>query len=346
MRRFLILFLLLLAAGLVAAPDASNRLVIASWNVENLFDTDDDPDNPGDDDFTPRGWTRWTPERYVLKLNHLAEVIASIHPDILCLVEVENRRVLEDLSRVLREEYRVHLPVILHRDGEDRRGIDVAMLARFAPVSTNWLTPVHQQRDLLFAQFVVDGRPITVCANHWKSWVGPHDENVRIRTCEARAAHAEIRRRLEADPSCALVAAGDFNDNVTSDILTNAALFVLGLPADVAPAPAGALYNLSGLLAPAERGTYYYGKDRVWNSFDSMSVSRAMLAGSGHASGWQVVTNGYGPFVLPQQRDAVGHPLPFHRVRRKDANGILRDNYLPGYSDHFPVRCVLQATAP
>ncbi|NLG00080.1 MAG: endonuclease/exonuclease/phosphatase family protein, partial [Lentisphaerae bacterium] len=48
------------------AQGAAPTLVVASWNVENLFDTEDDPDNEGDDGFTPRGWMRWTPSRYRL----------------------------------------------------------------------------------------------------------------------------------------------------------------------------------------------------------------------------------------------------------------------------------------
>lgn len=325
---------------------ATNRFVLASWNVENLFDPYEDPANPGSKDFTPNGWTRWTPERYAQKLEHLAEIIAAMRPDVLCLVEIENRRVLTDLVRVLHEKQQVEMPVILHREGGDRRGIDVAMLARFAPVATNWLAPVPEQRDLLFARFVVNGRPLTVCLNHWKSWLGDAAENVRIRTAEAQAERNAIERRLKEDPTAALVATGDFNDNVDSEILTHVAGFVLYRPAaDGSLSATGLLYNLSGLLPADRRGTFYYGKDRVWNSFDSISVCRGMLPGSSKPSIWQVMTNSYEVFAQPQQRDADGHPLPFHRVRKKDPDGVVRSAYVTGYSDHFPVRVVLEPGA-
>jgi endonuclease/exonuclease/phosphatase family metal-dependent hydrolase len=328
-----------------AQSPATNQFVLVSWNVENLFDPDPDLSGADDKDFTPRGWARWTPERYALKLAHLAEVIAAMRPDVLCLSEVENRRVLEDLSRVLREQQHYDLPVIIHREGEDRRGIDVAMLARLAPVATNWLTPVPRQRDILMARFEPDGRPLTLCLNHWKSWRGPAAENLRIRTAEARAARAEIVRCLAGNAAGAIAALGDFNDNVDAPSLTREAGFVPWRAAPPPPATNGAavLYNLSGLLGAEARGTYYYGKDRVWNSFDSISVSRGMLPGGASTSVWQVLTNSYGPFVLPRQRDEDGRPLPFHRVRKKDATGTLRDIYYTGYSDHFPVRVVLQA---
>ena len=38
-------------------------LTIVQWNVENLFDTDDDPANPGDDEYLPGSWRRWTRRR-------------------------------------------------------------------------------------------------------------------------------------------------------------------------------------------------------------------------------------------------------------------------------------------
>jgi len=344
MPRIMISLLLFALLFVVRAVAASNQVVVASWNVENLFDPYNDPANPGAVDFTPQGWAHWTPELYALKLDHLSEVIAAMQPDILCLTEIENRRVLEDLVRVLHQKRNYDLPVILHREGGDRRGIDVAMLTRFTPMATNWIAPVPQQRDILTARFVIRGRPLTVCLNHWKSWVGPQDQDLEIRTIEARAAHDEVAQRLAKNPVAAVVALGDFNDNVESSSLTQVAGFALWSPA--APAATNntaLLFNLSGMLAPKTRGTYYYGKDRVWNSFDSMSVSRGMLPDGACTSAWQVVTNSYGPFVLPQQRDKYGHPLAFHRTRRKDEDGVLRDVELTGYSDHFPVRVVLQA---
>jgi len=350
MPRIRIIAILALLSGLrvMAAPTpATNQLVIVSWNVENLFDPYNDPANPGAVDFTPDGWALWTSARYALKLDHLAEMIAAMQPDVLCLTEVENRRVLEDLVCVLHVKCNYDLPVILHREGGDRRGIDVAMLARFAPTATNWIAPVPQQRDILIARFDVQGRPLTVCLNHWKSWLGPKDEDVAIRTIEAHAARAEIVRRLVRNPAAAIVALGDFNDNVDAPTLTKEAGFALWSPAAVAATNGSAvLFNLSGMLPPNKRGTFYYGKDRVWNSFDSMSVSRGMLPGAAQSAAWQVMTNTYGLFALPQQCDRYGHPLGFHRSRKKDENGVYQDTYVTGYSDHFPVRVVLQAVGP
>ena len=50
---------------------------IAFYNVENLFDTIDDP-RIDDNDFLPEAEIPWTTERYEVKLNHLARVIQAL----------------------------------------------------------------------------------------------------------------------------------------------------------------------------------------------------------------------------------------------------------------------------
>jgi endonuclease/exonuclease/phosphatase family metal-dependent hydrolase len=344
--RLLVTLLLLISsawvshAGALPSLAATKRIVVASWNVENLFDPYNDPANPGAVDFTPTGIEQWTPERYALKLSHLAEVIAAMQPDILCLAEIENRRVLADLTRVLREERHFDLPVILHREGGDHRGIDVAMLARWKPVATNWIAPVSGQRDILIARFVIGGRPLTVCANHWKSWLGDTNDDVTIRSIEARAMRREVEKRLSADARAAVIVAGDFNDNVESMVLTNVAAFVPYQPrTNGVPVMLGVLYNLSGLLPPEQRGTFYYSLEKHWNSFDSICVSRGMLPKISRPAPWRVAAEAgaYGVFALPQQCDRKGHPISFHLAHAKDG-----DVYITGYSDHLPVRVVLE----
>lgn len=47
--------LLLALLGSAGKADVSStpELVLLQWNVENFFDWEDDPDNEGDDEFTP-----------------------------------------------------------------------------------------------------------------------------------------------------------------------------------------------------------------------------------------------------------------------------------------------------
>ncbi len=317
-------------------PAEATNLVVATWNVENLFDSADDPDNEGDDEFTPRGGMYWSYPRYMQKLTNLAEVVAAMRPDILCLQEVENRRVLNDLSRVAEAAFGWRMPVIVHREGGDKRGIDVAILSCHEPSRITWSSPVPGMRDQLAATFVIGGRELTVFCIHWKSWSGEEEVNTAIRTKEARHLAKQVRQHLAETPGAAVLAAGDFNDQVESDILVKEAGFVPWPPDPDRPAEA-LLHNLSGLLPPKGRGTYYYSRNKVWNSFDSISVSPAMLPDAAQPAAWQVATNTYALFVSNVQTNASGWPLSYWRALRTQ-KGRLK----VGTSDHFPVRVELR----
>src|SRR5690606_14488059 len=116
---------------------------VAFYNVENLFDTENDPFT-FDDDRTPTGKDIWTPAKYEDKLKKLARVISEIGfettgfpPVILGICEIENLKVLEDLvnePRLLSNNYG-----IIHYDSPDSRGIDVALIYKkniFSPTSS------------------------------------------------------------------------------------------------------------------------------------------------------------------------------------------------------------------
>ena len=116
---------------LYSSPCASAQgdLRICFYNVENLFDTADDPATQ-DDEFTPSGARRWTPRRLRQKLDGLSRVVAAMGegrpPALIGLAEVENDSVLRRWLRsdgMWRSGYRYVMT-----DGLDARGIDVALL--------------------------------------------------------------------------------------------------------------------------------------------------------------------------------------------------------------------------
>ena len=49
---------------------------VMSYNVENLFDTEDNP-NKNDNDFLPTGNRHWTRGRYYHKLKHIEKLICA-----------------------------------------------------------------------------------------------------------------------------------------------------------------------------------------------------------------------------------------------------------------------------
>lgn len=321
-----------LAVAFAAA--AQERLVVASWNVENLFDAEDDPGNKGDDEYTPRGAQRWTKARYEQKLSNLASVIAQMKPDVLCLSEVENRRVLDDLARCLEREQGYALPEVTHREGRDARGIEVAVMSKFKPSSTYWMTWEGTLREILVCDFKVGGKTFTVIANHWRSQLGPKEAGDRARQAEARSVRGFLNGRLSRDPAAAILVTGDFNDEADSEILTKTALFLLDRQQVLDDLGSRALYNLAGGLAKDKRGTHYYARGQKWCVFDSINVTRGMLPEAKPAAPWRVREGSYRVFATPEQRFMkVGAPKPFRRVRNKE----IGDAFVAGYSDHFPV---------
>jgi len=191
--------------------DDPDRIVISIFNVENLFDDADDPYRNDEG----------TPAKPRDRLEKIALAIRKVNADVVALQEVESRGFLERFVEVFLPDmgYR-H---IVHFEGNDQRGIDVAVLSR-APVGE-----VTSRRHLEFAgpdgvtrRFLRDVPAITVMPSdalpfeiwpvHFKSKAGDADGSEPVRLAEA----AEVRRLLDlefaADPAARIIVAGDFND--------------------------------------------------------------------------------------------------------------------------------------
>lgn len=179
-----LLFILLLNFTLSFAQQTNAPLqaVVGFYNLENLFDTVDDPKTI-DEEFLPNGTNNWTDERYAIKLANMSKVIAQFSPDILGVGEIENRNVLEDL--VLHPNIASKRYQIIHFDMTDARGVDVALLYRasvFKPFSIKKLTikipdePDFKTRDILWVKGLCLGDTLHVAVNHWPSRRGGKED--------------------------------------------------------------------------------------------------------------------------------------------------------------------------
>jgi endonuclease/exonuclease/phosphatase family metal-dependent hydrolase len=311
---------------------------VATWNLENLFDADDDPVSTGDDEYLPHSWRRWTPARYAQKLTNAAHVVAALRPDVLCVQEVENRRVLQDLTTLLKTlSPACSLPHISHRDSGDARGIDVGLVSRFPIVRRELHQDIPGMRGALITTLDIDGAPLTVVTCHWKSWVGDAEANVVTRLREALAVRAEVDRLRAADPSSAIVVAGDFNDNHDGHSLQQGLAAYTDRDRVVNDREGRLLYNVLGELPTRDLGSYYYARRKVWNTFDALVIVPGMLAPPDvPGPPWRLAPSGAKPvtvFKRPEMLEADGRPKPFRRVRLKDGT----DSYAEGYSDHLPI---------
>ena len=128
---YLLIFILFSAFVADAQNTGAKSHVIGFYNLENLFDIYDDPAK-NDEQYLPDGQNNWTAEKYAKKVKNMAQVIRAMKDDngcyhtILGVSEIENRLVLEDL--VYDPQIADAGFEIVHYDGPDRRGVDVALL--------------------------------------------------------------------------------------------------------------------------------------------------------------------------------------------------------------------------
>ena len=200
---------------------------VAFYNVENLFDTIDDPDNNWDEARTPKGEDKWTEKKYNIKLNNLAKVLPIIgsdvtnsHPAILGLCEVENKQVLIDLLSTNKMKDLNY--GIIHFDSKDWRGIDVALLfdatkfiprnAKTYPLKVDYRGKPSFSRDVLVVFGFLEKEPINFIVNHWPSRGGGQPSIAQ------RFKAGELNRRiidsiLSINPKSKIISMGDFNDD-------------------------------------------------------------------------------------------------------------------------------------
>ena len=133
-KEYSFLLILLLLLGCETSYDSKENYIedsvrIAFYNVENLFDTKDDPDI-NDEEFLPSGDKNWTAQRYQDKLIKIAAVIDSLkepeNPALIGLCEIENENVLKDLLSMKNLSSTGY--DVVHSDSRDYRGIDVALI--------------------------------------------------------------------------------------------------------------------------------------------------------------------------------------------------------------------------
>ncbi len=115
---------LLLTAPALADPPPE-KLVVATWNVEWLYD------NYAGDNWADLAKQQSAPSReaWDWKLAGIAKVIAEIKPTILALQEIENQRVLFYLTRKLKQDHGLDYTVAYIEGGDFFTEQDVAVLA-------------------------------------------------------------------------------------------------------------------------------------------------------------------------------------------------------------------------
>jgi endonuclease/exonuclease/phosphatase family metal-dependent hydrolase len=324
-----IAFLALLPLGFASVLFAA-EFHIAFWNVENLFDLEDDPAVEYDEDFTPNSPKRWTAERFEKKLNNLASIISKMNdgrgPDVLGLCEVENRKVVELLVEKLASLGREY--EIVHKDSPSDRGIDCALVYdanTFALGDSKFhFVDAEKTRDVIEARLTHNSADLFVFVNHWPS--RNNDEWQRVKAASV------LRSRLDeifaADANADVVLIGDFNDepdNVSIKDHLRAAQSQDNLPV-------GALYDTTAPIRADQKGTFVW--DNKWILIDHVIVSPGLLDQSGYR--WKPNSS-----ERLEYRELFFHPNFPGAIPRPNKSYSEDRFHKNGYSDHLPVTCII-----
>ena len=332
MKYFRKLLFVIIIAGLFGAcsRQAVQPVSFAFYNVENLFDTIDDP-SISDERYLPDSKIPWNTERYLHKLDNLTRVMSSIDssgfPTLFGLCEVENIEVLLDL--INHSDLNAANYHILHKNSPDERGIDVALLYQteyYTPLTTEYiqltfpLNPENKTRDILYSKGLVAKRDtLHIFINHWTSRWGGQKKTEAARRFTGTLLKKITDSILGAQPHANIIIAGDLNDN--PDNLSIAEDLGAIQPTD--SPKQNKLYNLSSKQYLEGKGTLYY---KSWDMFDQVIVSGNMLMKKGiKVDSFDQTIIKY-DWMLYQPKEGSKRPS-------RTAAGA----YYGGFSDHLPV---------
>lgn len=326
-----------------AGAETGRSVSVLSYNVLSLFDPVDDGTEYSD--FSVAAGT-WDEARYRRRLENLGRVVlegtkgmlATRGPDVLCLVEVENLRVLEDLrDGPLRSAGYRYVAMSPAPGAAINSGLLSRLPIRELRAHAICGSSTLRGRNLLEAELDVDGLRLDLLVCHWKSKLEGAEATEEQRREAAALVASRAAALLAADPEASVVACGDFNENPDEYLLTGKR-YATALMPPAEPVSSGTACLLVA-MEPGEAGfrgarpvfyspwsssggfSYAYKGER--ERIDGFLLSGTLLAG--RALSYRSFSVVDAPFLL----DASGLPL-----RWSSYSGT-------GYSDHLPILLTL-----
>ena len=308
----------------------AQKFSIGFYNLENFFDTYDDP-KTADDAFTPKGIMHWIKKRFQRKSKKISFTIQQIGiketgmpPIIVGLAEIENKRVLKNIVK-----HRFLKPFqydFIHFESGDRRGIDVALLYRknLVEILDTQAHPVilyndkgeaYKSRDILYVKMKLFDDVWHLFVNHWPGR-GEGELESDFKRYEASEKLSELIDYIYYEQQEAkFVVMGDFNTNPDDKHILE-------------------IVNRRHLLHPAvdlykhHKGSLVHKGD--WYLFDQIMFSQNFQSGSGVVFEALKIFNP--DFLKVWHGKNKNQPFRTYKGRR----------YQGGFSDHFPVYAILK----
>ncbi len=308
------------------------EMAFGFYNVENLFDTLDNPLTK-DDEFTPSSEKAWNSQRYQKKLNDLAHGISMMGnelPGFVGLCEVENIEVVKDLVKT--DVLKPGKYGVIHSESPDLRGIDVAFIYRkgyFKPKNVNMiqvdLGPEERPtRDIMYVKGTIKGKTeLHIFINHWPSRYGGVKASDIKRAKAAKALAHHVDSLLLYEPNTAVICMGDFNDYPVDESVRE----ILGASSVNDDSK---LVNLMFDEAETNMGSYNF--KGQWGFLDQIIVS-------------PILVNEKLPLIKSGSTGAKFDSTMTYTNKKSGEMSPNRTyggpNYYGGFSDHFPVAATL-----
>lgn len=346
--------LLVLSLSAQAQPKEKSNFVVGFYNLENLFDTYDDPVK-NDAEYLPDGKNKWTPAKYKKKVSNMARVIKEMAKENKCwhtllgVAEIENRAVLEDL--VMEPAIRDANYQIVHYDSPDRRGVDVALLYNpdeftyldsesipytFDSPTIDFIMPKENQeyfktRDVLMVHGLIAGEEVAVYVAHLPSRAGDKKGSFQLRDRGGEIIYEHAMMMQKKYPGIKIMAMGDMNDNPTD---TSMAKYLHGRETTEEVTDIDFFCPFTSMLKAGYGTLGYRG---VWSIYDLILVNNNLVNVPDGTLRIKKLGNGfYGrvfkkPFLITQKGQYKGYPY------RTFSGGA----FIGGYSDHLPTYIVI-----
>lgn len=328
------------AKTIAHAYGTRKKVSLMTYNVQNLFDNVHDEwksdqaylplsEKNSDDHRRACGYMRgrekelcrtldWSDALLKVKLERLAQVIMREEdghgPDVLILQEVENYAILRRLTKEFLGGAGYH---IVHFEGRDRRGIDVAILTRLrlSEIPQYHEIPFRKRfdtRGILEATLILPNKELlTVFAIHLPAYQAPPIFRVKALKFLNKLAERQPKERY-------VIVAGDTNITAAEEKETEV------LKKLIEPT-----WRISHKLGcQACKGTYYYEKDESWSFFDAFFFSPRLVDQPGS---WKV----------SKKSIRLANEAGFQNTDRKTPKGYNPPNF-DGVSDHFPLYVELE----
>lgn len=309
----------------------SDTLFVASWNMENLFDTIDDVDK-NDKEFLPEGKKEWTQDKVDFKIRNQAKVIAWMNngrgPDLLGFQEVEHQHLIDTL---LNRYFKFRNYKVAYAESPDKRGIDNGLIYDSNLFEIMSIKPIevilpskYPTRFILEVKLETKNKEeVYVFVNHWPSRGGGEEKSRPNRIAAAKVLREEIDLLYQDNKENNIIIMGDFND-MPNNLSIARYLWTNDYTCSTKVEP-NRLYNLAYQEFNDGNGTYLYRGN--WNMLDQMIVSSSMVSNGKIkyvCNSFQLIKPN---FLIQHDGRYKGSALPTFGGRK----------YLGGFSDHIPI---------